>query len=81
MNPKIDKNGVLGVKASIGCPCAPLDHQKGGPRMPKMNYKVFKIMVSGAWSPKSSNRVPKPPKENRAEQPKRKELQRTMHTI
>jgi len=29
MNPKIDKNGVVGFKASIGCPCAPVDHQNG----------------------------------------------------
>ena len=29
MNPKPDKNGTLGLKVSIGCPCAPLDHQNG----------------------------------------------------
>ena len=29
MNPKPDKIGTLGLKVSIGCPCATLDHQNG----------------------------------------------------
>ena len=28
MHPKIDKNGQLDLKVSVGCPCGPLDHQK-----------------------------------------------------
>ena len=35
MNSKIDKPGVMGFKVSIGCPCAPLDHQNGT-QVPKM---------------------------------------------
>jgi len=35
MNTTADKNGTLGLNASIGCPCAPLDHQNGG-QVPKM---------------------------------------------
>ena len=80
MNSKIDTSVVMGFKVSIGCPCAPLDHQNG--------TQVPKIELSGVQNhglvclvaPKSSTRIPKPPKENKTELPKREELQRTMHT-
>ena len=79
MNPKPDKNGTLGLKVSIGCPCAPLDHQNGT-QVPKMQPSGVQ---NHGWeclvTPKSSTRIPKPPKENKTELPKRKELQRTMH--
>ena len=42
IDPKIDKNGHLGLSVSIGCPPGPQDHQngvpgtqKGAPRSPK----------------------------------------------
>ena len=81
MNPKPDKNGTLGLKVSIGCPCAPLDDQNGT-QVPKMEPSGLQNHALGCLvTPKNGTRVPKPPKENKTELPKRKELQRTMHTI
>ena len=81
MNFKIDKSGVMGFKVSTGCPCAPLDHQKGT-QVPKMEPSGLQNHGLGCLvTPKSSTRIPKPPKENKTELPKRKELQRTMHAI
>jgi len=49
---------------------------KMGPRVPKMEPQGVQNHGFGCLvTPKSSTRVPKPPKENRTEQPKRKELQ------
>ena len=78
MNSKIDKPGVMGFKVSIGCPCAPLDHQNGT-QVPKMEPSGLQNHGLGCLvTPKNSTRIPKPPKETKTEQPKRKELQRTM---
>ena len=80
MNPKPDKNGTLGLKVSIGCPCAPLDHQNGT-QVPKMEPSGLQNHGLGCLvTTKNSTRIPKPPKENETELPKRKDLQRTMHT-
>ena len=38
--PKIDKIQVWTTKVSIGCPCAPLDHQNGHPGFPKWSLKL-----------------------------------------
>ena len=50
MDPKIDKNGDLGLKVSIGCPCGPLDHQSGHPGCQKWRLRVFKMTVWGVKS-------------------------------
>ena len=79
MNPKPDKNGSLGLKVSIGCPCAPLDHQNGTQIAKMQPSSLQNHGLECLVTPKSSTRIPKPPKENKTELPKRKELQRTMH--
>ena len=45
------RSGPQGVHwVSIGCPCAPLDHQNGHPGHPKWSLRVSKIIVLGTKS-------------------------------
>ena len=64
MNPKTDQNGILGLKASVGCPCAPLDHQNGAQGAQDgatgLPNHSFECLVT----PKSSTKVPKPLQES-----------------
>ena len=81
MNPKVDKTEPGASRCPLGVPVHPWI-TKMEPRVPKMEPSGLQNHGFGCLvTPKSSTRVTKPPKENRTEQPKRKELQRTMHTI
>jgi len=86
MNPKIDKKGFVGFKASIGCPCAPVAHQNGtqGAHNGATRSAKSWFWIPGGYQEQHQGQLRENcytnPTHQKTELP-RKELQRTMHTI